>query len=155
MLFSALLPYQDQLVQNVVSGVDHFTLWVHDRLVEVESIQVKGQDWNNLLRWTRYHNICTGKMRKKWSERELLNELRIGRSDDRSGTCDDVVGLFFLTELVTVVLRFVLSVVSRTSEEVTNFQIAEEQRSTEYPATTPTCGTDLYKDVVFCWNTNM
>ena len=56
------------------------------------------------------NQIPTTAMRKKCSERELLNEAVLeDETTEVTVGCDDVIGLFFLTELVTVVLGLSLS----------------------------------------------
>ena len=57
------------------------------------------------MRLNQIPRTSNGRAGKKWSERELLNgSVLEDETTEVAIGCDDVVGLFFLTELVTIVL---------------------------------------------------
>ena len=94
-------------VEDVSPGVDDTTLAVQYRLVEVETIQVErhrghtqsGEPDANHRPCTQEEVQSTGVVERSVLEDETT-EVAVG--------CNDVVGLFFLTEFVAVVLGLVL-----------------------------------------------
>ena len=105
-------------IEDICPSVDHFTLSFNDGLVEVETVEVE----------------CHGAYTKSsepdandrpGSEEEVERTGVVERSilEDKttkvSMSSNDVVGLFFLTELVTIVLRLCLLYTSPSPRDAT------------------------------------
>ncbi len=95
-------------IQNVCPGVQDFTLTILDRLVEVETVQVEGHRGNTKCgepdtndRPGCQEEVKTSGVVERCVLEDQTTEVTMG--------CDDVVCLFLLTELVTVVLGLSLS----------------------------------------------
>ena len=83
-------------------------------------------------------------------ERSILEN----QTTEVSMCCNNVVGLFFLTELVTIVLRLCFSGFTyKTGSNETSVH-SREKRSTEYPSNTEHMER-VHKDVVFCLEYNI
>jgi len=92
-------------VQHICPSAHHTTLRIDDGLVEVETVQVERHRADAQCREPdTYHGPCTQEevQGTRVVERCVLED----QATEVAVGCNDVVGLFFLTELVTVVLRF-------------------------------------------------
>src|SRR6476469_2297628 len=98
---------QVRTVQHVCPGANHLTLRVDDGLVEVEPVQVErhGADAQGGA-----PDADDGPCTQEEVQGAAVVEGRIleDQAAEVAVSCHDVVGLFFLTELVAVVLRLVL-----------------------------------------------
>ena len=135
-------------VENICPGVKDVSLVILDRLVEVESVEVKrhGADAEGGKPDSHDWPRCEEEMqRARIVERSILED----QTTEVSMCCNNVVGLFFLTELVTIVLRLCFSGFTyKTGSNETSVH-SREKRSTEYPSNTEHMER-VHKDVVFC-----
>ena len=93
-------------VKNVSPCVDHMTLTFSNGLIEVEPIEVESHGADAEGGKQDAHWPSCG---KKCSDRELL-KMHIGRSVVEVAVCgNDVVCLFFLTKLISIVLADLFS----------------------------------------------
>ena len=90
-------------VQNVGPSVNHFALVLNDGLVEVEAIQVKRHSANTK---SGKPNANDWPSRKEKVQRPAVVEGSLVENQTTEVTvgCHDVVSLFFLAELIALVL---------------------------------------------------
>ena len=139
---------QTGTVENVCPGVQNTTLTINNGLIEVESVEVEchGADAEggkpDSHDWPRSEEeMQTSRIVKRCILENQTTEVTV---------CgNNVVGLFFLTELVTIVLG--LSFRGFTDQRRSNetSMHSREQRSTEYPSNTEHVER-MHKDIVFC-----
>ena len=139
---------QTSAVEYVCPGVEHTTLTIDDGLVEVETVQVERHRGNTKCGEPDANNRPSSKEEVQGTgvvERSVLED----QATEVTVSGDDVVGLFFLTELVTIVLG--LSFCGFTNQRRSNQTSvhSREKRSTEYPSNTEHVER-MHKDVVLC-----
>ena len=91
---------QTSTVQNISPGVDNFTLGIHDGLVEVETVEVEchGAYTKSSEPDTNDRPCCQEEVKTTGVvERCILED----QTTEVSMSSNDVIGLFFLTKLVT------------------------------------------------------
>ena len=95
-------------VQNVRPGVNNMPLAISDGLIEVEAVEVEshGGDAEGGKPDADNRPCCEEEVQATAIVERCILE---NKPTKISMSCNDVVGLFFLTKLVTVVSRFVLS----------------------------------------------
>ena len=95
-------------VKHIGPGVQDFALTIHDGLVEVEAVQVESHGG-----YTKGSEPDTDDRPGCQEEVKASGVIEAGILEDETTEvavgCNDVVGLFFLTKLITVVLRLGLS----------------------------------------------
>ena len=99
---------QTSAVENVCPSVEHTTLTIDDGLVEVETVQVERHRGNTKCGEPDTNNRPSSKEEVQGTgvvEGSVLED----QTTEVTVSGDDVVGLFFLTELITVVLRLSFS----------------------------------------------
>ena len=133
-------------VENICPGVKDMSLVVLDRLVEVESVEVKrhGADAEGGKPDSHDWPRCEEEVqRARIVERSILEN----QTTEVSMCCNNVVRLFFLTKLVTIVLRLCFSGFTyKTGSNETSVH-SREKRSTEYPSNTEHVER-MHKDIV-------
>ena len=135
-------------VQNICPGVQDFALTIHDGLVEVETVEVEchGANTKSSEPDTDNRPCCEEEVQRTGVvEGSVLED----QATEVTVGSNDVVGLFFLTKLVTIVLRLSFSRLAdkRGSNETSVH--SREKRSTEYPSNTEHVER-MHKDVVLC-----
>jgi len=135
-------------VQNISPGVQDFALTIHDGLVEVETVKVECHGANTKCSEPDTDNrpCCEEEVQRTGViERSVLED----QATEVTVSSNDVVGLFFLTELVTIVLGLVLS--GFTNQRGSNKRTVHctEQRTTEDTSNTQHVE-GVHQDVVLC-----
>ena len=94
---------QTSSVENVGPGVNNTGLSINNRLVEVETIEVEGHGRNaeggepDTYNWPScQEEVKTSRVVERSVLEDQTTEVTMG--------CDDVIGLFLLSELITIVL---------------------------------------------------
>ena len=138
---------QTSAVENVCPGVEHTTLTIDDGLVEVETVQVECHRGNTKCGEPDANNRPSSKeevQRTGVVKGSVLED----QATEVTVSGNDVVGLFFLTELVTIVLG--LSFRGFTNQRRSNeTSMHSREQSTEYPSNTEHVER-MHKDIVFC-----
>ena len=94
---------QTSTVQNICPGVQDFALTIHDGLVEVETVEVECHGANTKCSEPDANDrpCCEEEVQRAGVvEGSVLED----QATEVTVGSDDVVGLFFLTELITIVL---------------------------------------------------
>ena len=144
---------QTSTVQNVCPGRQNLTRTIKDGLVEVETVQVECH---------RAHAEC--------GEPDANNRPRCEEEVQRTGVVkgcvlenkttevtvcgNDVVRLFFLTELVTIVLGLLLSSLAD-QEEVTRLPCIAEKRDPPNTPATPSIWNGCIRILCSAWKTSI
>ena len=139
---------QTSTVKNVCPSVQDTTLTIKDGLVEVETVQVECHRGNTKCGEPDTNNrpCCEEEVQRAGVvEGSVLED----QATEVTVSSDDVIGLFFLTELVTIVLG--LSFRGFTNQRRSNQRTVHctEQRTTEYPSNAEHVE-GVHQDVVLC-----
>ena len=139
---------QTSTVQNVCPGVQDFVLTINDGLVEVETIQVECHRADAKCSEPDADNSHAA--RKKCKRTGVVEGCVLEDQTTEVTVCsNDVVGLFFLTELVTIVLGLGFGGLTNQRRSNQTSVHCREQRTTEHPSNTEHMER-VHKDVVFC-----
>ena len=135
-------------VKNVCPSVQDMTLVILDGLVEVKTVEVECHGANTKSSEPDTDNRPCGEeevQRAGVVEGSVLED----QATEVTMSCHDVVGLFFLTELVTIVLTFALS--GFTNQRGSNQRTVHstEQRTTEDTSNAQHVE-GVHQDVVLC-----
>ena len=135
-------------VEHICPGVDHFTLRLNNRLIEVETVQVECHGANAQCSKPDADDrpCCEEEVQRTGVvERCILED----QTTEVSMSSNNVVSLFFLTKLVTIVLGLVLSGFTNQGGSNQRTVHSGEQRSTEH-----TCYAEhvegVHQNVVLC-----
>jgi len=135
-------------VQDVSPGVDNMSLSIKERLVEVETIEVECHGAN-----TKSSEPDTDNRPCCEEEVQRTGVVEGGVLEDEATEVTvsgyNVVGLFFLSELVTVVLGFVLSRFTNERRSNQTSVHSTKEAATEYPSHTEHVER-MHENVVFC-----
>ena len=139
---------QSSAVENVCPGVEHTTLTIDDGLVEVETVQVERHCGNTKCGEPDTDNrpCCEEEVQRTGVVKGSVLE---DQATEVTVSGNDVVGLFFLTELVTIVLGLSFCGFANQRRSNETSMHSREQRSTEYPSNTEHVER-MHKDIVFC-----
>jgi hypothetical protein len=122
-------------VDDVCPSVDYTTLGVNYRLVEVETVKVEchGGNTKSSEPDTNYRPSCKEEVKGTGVvERRVLED----QTTKVTVCCNNVVSLFFLTELVTCVCRFVLGSLTDEGRGYEGTVHSGEKGTTEYTSNT-------------------
>ena len=140
---------QTSTVENVCPGVQNTTLTINNGLIEVESVEVECHGADAEGGKPDSHDWATQRGRNAASSRIVKRCILENQTTEVTVSSDDVVGLFFLTELVTIVLGLGFGGLTNQRRGNQRTVHCTEQRSTEH-----TCYAEhverVHQNVVLC-----
>ncbi len=139
---------QTSTVENVCPSVQNFTLRIHDGLVKVETVEVEchGANTKSSEPDTDNRPCCEEEVQRAGVVEGSVLE---NQTTEVTVSGNDVVGLFFLTKLVTIVLGLIFGGLTNQRRSNQRTVHCTEQRTAEH-----TCYAEhmegVHEDVVLC-----